>query len=199
MYNYHMKTRAKSRVKNTNDLRYQNTQRRLNKVIERYVRQRRITRLKAKVISYVAKVNVSTFYDHYGNIEDALNYVDNRMKEELKNLKKEINATREDDLQKIYVRILHFIYKNKDYYEMITYRKNQFSLQQITEIFRPIICQKWNKYKDADIEMIFQIFAWEFSGVVYCWAQNDKFNEHRIVYYAKKLEKLTNTACQRLV
>lgn len=186
----------KSRVKDINDPRYKNIQNRFDEIIEGYIKRGQIMKLKVRLVSARARVNPSTFYNHYTDMDEAVSYSNYRMYQDLNLLKSEIGTGR--DLEVVYMKILFFVYKNRRYYDMVTRHQNIQPLTQIIDIFRPLICEKWQRYKDSDIKRIFLIYQSEFAGVIMYWAQSEQFKKSRIHFYAKELTRLSQTACQRL-
>ncbi len=186
----------KSRVKNRADPRYKNIQSRLNNVIEDFVRCGKMMKLQVRTVSFRAKINPSTFYNHYTDMDEAVNYMNTRMGKELHKLKNEIEY--ESTLEIVFLKILFFIYKNSNYYRIVIVSKNISSLNQITVIFRSKICSGWNHYKEEDIKRIFRLFQGEFVGLIIFWGQSENFKKSRIPSYAKKMAKLCETACERL-
>lgn len=186
----------KSRVKRVDDPRYKNTQNRFNRVIENFVRRGQMMKLRASIVCTRAKVNPSTFYNHYSNMDEAVDYMNSRMMDELKSLKIELGD--KPDLEIVFLKVLFFIYKNRDYYEISTHCKNVLPLAQIADIFRPEICQSWRHYKKEEINRIFQIYKGEFAGLIIYWGQSDHFKKIKIPCYARKLARFSKTACERL-
>ena len=184
-----------SRIKNRKDARYLKNEKHFQLFLSKFFKRGKIARLQVTELTDHANVYTSTFYDHYKHMDDAFKKFEHQMEPDLKALKKESENL---SLENVYRKILFFIFKNQKYYDAILTRKDAAPLLQITEIFRPILCQNWSNYDKDLIEQIFQIFAWEFCGVICHWGVKEKFSQDQIDYYATKLTKLTKTACARL-
>ncbi len=184
-------------IRNRNDKRYVRVQDRFNNIIESFIRRGHIMKLKVRSVSDDANVYASTFYDHYKNMDDALIYAENRMKKDLHELKKTV--AHNQDLEIIYLKILFFIHKHKDYYETVINWGKVSPLSQIVGDFRISICKKWRHYDKHELDRIFMIFSWEFGGVITFWGKHEHFDKTKIPIYAKKLARLSSTACERLM
>lgn len=182
-------------VENTNDPRFRNVQKRLDKVLSGFFRRGHVANLQIGEVSKNAHIYNSTFYDHYPHMDAAFYQLERRAEPELQKLKLEAENL---SLENIYRKILHFIIKEQEYYGAMLIRKNATPLLQIPETFQTILCKEWRNYNKDLKERIFQLFAWEFCGVIYCWGIREKFNQSKLDYYARKLAKLTKTACDRL-
>lgn len=188
---------AKIRVKNKNDTRYLKVQEKLERVIGRLIRRGKLAKLQVHEVSSEAGIYVSTFYDHFKNMDVAITQLDSKMSVSLTALCKEAEETG-CSLEVTFSKILYFIQKNAEYYDMVTHRMNAVPLVQIVEIFRPLLCRYWRRFSAAENARIFQLYAWEFSGLIYYWGQQEKFDSAKIPEYSKRLARLTKTAPQRL-
>ncbi|MBQ3325684.1 hypothetical protein IJG79_00840 [Candidatus Saccharibacteria bacterium] len=188
----------KSRVKSIQDPRYINIQKRFNKIIEGFICRGQIMKLQVKIITTRANVSPSTFYDHYKDMDEAIFYANHRMEKELTCLKEEIISGNQCDLEIVYMKILFFIYKNRDYYEMATTCKNTLPLSQIMDTFQSIVCDKWRCLDREKLDWIFQIYVSEFTGIIIYWGQEEQFKKTKIHHYAKALARLNKTAYNRL-
>jgi len=182
-------------IKNRKDARYLKIEQRFQSSIGKFFKRGKLASLQASKISNDINVYPSTFYDHYKHLDDAFNKFERQMGPDLKALKKESTNL---SLENTYRKILFFIFKNQKYYDAILTRKDATPFLQIVEIFRPVLCRQWSNYSENLNEQIFQIFAWEFCGVICHWGTKGKFSQDEIDYYAIKLAKLTKTACARL-
>ena len=183
------------KIKNRKDARYLKNEKLFQLSLGKFFKRGKIAGLQVAELSNDTNVYASTFYDHYQHIDDAFKKFEHQMEPALKALKKESENL---SLENVYRKILFFISKNQKYYDAILARKDAIPLLQIADIFRPILCQKWSNYNKNLNEQIFQIFAWEFCGVICHWGTKEKFSQDKIDYYATKLTKLTKTACARL-
>ena len=174
-------------VENKNDPRFGNIQKRFDKILSKFFKRGRIATLQIKDVSQGAHVHRSTFYDHYPHMDGAFSELERKNELALKELKEESENL---NLENVYLKILYFISKDQEYYEAMLIRKDATPLLQITAIFKPILCKSWRNYSKELSEQIFQIFAWEFCGVICCWGMQEKFNEKKLDFYVKKLTKL---------
>lgn len=184
-------------IENRDDPRFKNIQERIDKAILYYMKKGRIACLQVKDVSALAQIYNSTFYNHFLNFDDAYSRLESKMLPRLKVLQKEVTDA-DISLENIYRKILFFVYKYQEYYGTMLFRKYATPLLQIPETFRPNIKKGWSNYNKELNEQIFQIFSWEFCGVIYNWGLEEKFDQTKIDYYAKKLTKLTKSACDRL-
>lgn len=187
----------KERVKNRKDQRYLNVQERFDRALGKFLKRGRIARLQITEVSKEAKVYDSTFYDHYHHMDAAFEQFNNKHKENLKELYKEIKSQKLS-LEITFSKILFFVYKNREYYDAVLYHKNITPLFQIAETFRPLITKKWRNYGEKVNERNFQLFAWEFYSLIYFWGTTENFHQSEISKHAKNLAKLAETACDRL-
>lgn len=203
----------KERIKNQNDKRYIETQKRYELAIGKFLKMGRISRLNTPVICSEAKTCNSTFYDHYTHMDEAIDLFFHKMEPRLKCLLKEscrfYYSEKHDEkervengganLEMVFFKILYFIYQNREYYEIVISRGNSQALTKIAETFRPLIKRGWSNYGIEAEEKCFCLFSWELSGVLYYWGSFENFEFSQITQHAKELSRLAQNATKRLV
>lgn len=189
--------RRQENIKNRHDRRYTAVQSRIERVLGRLLKRGKITGINVKVVSKESEIWCSTFYDHFKHLDEAVVQFNHKMRPELKKLlseAKSLNCSPEVTFAKI----LHFIYVNREYYDVMVCCKNPVALLEIAEIFKKLICRDWSNYGEENTKRCFYVFAWEMSGVICYWGRVEKFDEQKIMGYAKYLAGLAKNVPRRL-
>ena len=187
----------KGRVKNQEDQRYLIIQKRFELALGKFLRLGRVSRLNVADLSHEAKVWKSTFYDHFVHVDQAIEYFQHMMRPKIEELHTEA-SNEQCSMEIMFYKILFFIWRNQDYYNVMIYRQNPVAILEIAEIFKWEICKSWSKFGKAKEERCFQIFAWEMSGLICYWGKSEKFDRRKIDRLVHELKKLGQNATQRL-
>ena len=184
-------------IKNRNDVRFLKVQEKLEHALAKFLRKNYVARLCVPDLSREAKVWDSTFYDHYDNLDDAITQFSHKYDSNIKDLRHEVSR-QNCSLEIAYAKILHFIYKNRDYYRTSFRCQNPTPIFSIITIFRPIIMKGWSNFNLDLLEFCFRILTAEVYAVIGFWGTKEKFNKDRISYYANYLARLSQNSAKRL-
>lgn len=180
------------------DARYQAVHKRYLRAIGKFIRHGKLSTIKIKELSDSAHVWKSTFYDHFLHADDAINQFWHAKDEELAELKTELGRFNEISIEKMFSKILIFIYHNREYYDVVVTRENPLPIVKIVEIFRDKIQQSWSKYDETVMQRCTMIFSWEFSAEICYWGKYERFDFDRIPTRVRELVRLCQNATQRL-
>ncbi|MBQ3309076.1 hypothetical protein IJG78_00165 [Candidatus Saccharibacteria bacterium] len=189
---------TRDRIKNRNDARYLKVQVALDKVFGKHIKCGHVASLQVKEVAQEAKVFESTFYDHHHNLDDAMRHMNTKMDRDIKVLVREAEQTK-CSLEVTYTKLLFFVAKNKDYYDVIVARKLAAPLCTIMEKTKSLIIKDWTKrsarsLKEEKVEKSFCNLMWEFCGEIWWWGVKYKFAESEISVITKRLINATNDA-----
>ena len=182
---------------NCNDPRFLNVEERFYRAIGHYLYYGNFTSTGIVGICRKAKVWCSTFYDHFKNMDDALEKYNHKHDLDIKNL---CNEAIEEHLstEAAICKILHFISHHKDYYRTILRRENPIPVFRIFEIFRPLITRNWSYYSRECNDLSFKILSGEFFGVIYFWGTVERFDDNKIATHAIHVARLAQNTTKRL-
>lgn len=179
----------RDRTKNYSDLRYKKAQSAIDRVLGRFVKKGHVAGLKVSEISKAAKINKSTFYDHHSTLDDAIFHLDYKMQTDLEKIYQETLETN-CSLSVLYHKILYFICKHKNYYDIAIKTGDHTPFLVAIEISKPFVLKNWSKVKNK--ERAFTLFEWHICGILWWWGKNDHFSERKIRNLAKELVALAN-------
>ena len=129
-------------ISNCQDPRFKNVEKRLFNAIGYALRHGNIAGIGIPELSSRAKVWDSTFYDHFKNVDDALERYNHCHDVAIKKLRDEI-AKEHISTETAILKLLYFIKKHKNYYHTVLYRQNPIPIFSISKIFSPLITKSW--------------------------------------------------------
>lgn len=186
----------KNRVKNRKDPRYLRTQDRYDSALGRFLKRSRRSRLTITELSDETKVNKSTFYDHFIHMDAAFNQLPHKFKGKLEQLRAELGTPKSTEL--IFIKLLTFIYENREYYGVMIYDNNPTPFLEMLDIFRVSLMRTWSNYGPETNKYVFQIFSWEATGELFYWGKNERFVKAKLPHHVNNLVRLCQNATQRL-
>ncbi|MBQ3352601.1 hypothetical protein IJG91_03030 [Candidatus Saccharibacteria bacterium] len=176
----------KPRVKNKNDPRYINIQKNIDRVLGRFVKHGHIANLKVSEVTSDADIFISTFYDHHKNLDAAIKHLNEKMKNELSELAKE-TLEMHCKLEVYYPKLLHFINKNKNYYDISIKTGNVSIIMMAINSARPFVMDKWPGRTSEEKIYKFYILSWRVCTEIWWWGEKYKFGEEKIDKLTQKL------------
>lgn len=183
--------------KNCNDKRFHHVRDRYYRALGHYLKRGKIINISVARLSEQAGVWCSTFYDHFKNVEDALDQYCHCYDQEIENLRDEIIQDKLT-LELAICKVLKFINKHKLYYTNHMRFQNPAPFYTIIKIFRPLLACTWSNYGREKYDLGFKIFSGEMLGVIYYWGDSEGFDEKKIVGHANYLHRLATNATRRL-
>ena len=184
-------------LKECNDQRFIKVQERLFRELGHFLKNNKLASLNVSSLSRKAKIYVSTFYDHFKSIDDAIFQYDHRHDKDIMKLREEIQTTN-CTAQVAIAKLLYFISSHKSYYLTYIHRRNLTPIFNMTTIFRPILAQSWSNYGREKFDLCFKIFCGELFGVIFFWGETEHFEKTKIQEHALYLSRLAQNATRRL-
>ena len=184
-------------LKKCNDQRFLRVQERLFNAIGHFLKRNTIASVGVTGLSSRAKIWDSTFYDHFRNMDDAIQKYNHRHDKAITELRDEVQGS-QISMELTMLKILRFIKKHKNYYGICINRQNLIPFFSIAKIFRPIFTQSWSNYGREKFDLCFKIFCGELFGVICYWGCSEKFDDSKIQNYANYLSYLVQNTTRRL-
>lgn len=184
-------------LKSCNDGRFLRVEERLFRTLGYYLRHDLAASVGVSELANRAKIWKSTFYDHFKNMDDAINKYNHRFDRDIKKLCNEI-IDMHIDIEPAILKILYFINKHKSYYSTCIHRQNLIPIFSIAKICRPIFAKNWSNFGREKFDFCFKIFSGELFGVIYYWGDCERFDDKKIKTYAIYLSNLAKNATRRL-
>ena len=185
-------------LKNCNDGRFLSVEERLFRALGYFLKRNSIGSINISDLTRKAKVWKSTFYNHFKSIDDALTRYDHKYDNDILKLRQELEAENCNPRTAI-MRLLFFISKHKNYYEICLHRQNPIPIFSITKIFCPIFTKNWSHFNHEKFDLCFKIFSGELYGIIYHWGNSEHFDRQKIKTHAVYLNNLAKNATKRLV
>lgn len=182
---------AKPRVQNRNNPRYLKVQKAIDKVLGKFIKRGHVACLKVSEVTNDANIFVSTFYDHHKNLDDAIKYLNNKMKKELNQLVKETSETH-CSLEIYYSKLLYFISKNKNYYDIAIKTNNIGIIMMAIESAKTFVIEKWPGKTDKEKDYKFYVLSWQICSEIWWWGEKEYFAEEKLGRLVRRLSTYTN-------
>ena len=179
---------VKPRVQNKNDPRYLNIQKTIDRVLGKHIKRGHVACLKVSEVTNDADIFASTFYDHHKNLDDAIRHLNNKMEKELKQLTKE-TLEMHCSLEVYYSKLLYFISKNKNYYDIAIKTHNIGIIMIAIESAKSFVIEKW-PHKNSDYK--FYVLSWQICSEIWWWGEKEHFAEEKLGRLVKRFSTYTN-------
>ncbi|GAA0116235.1 TetR/AcrR family transcriptional regulator [Clostridium senegalense] len=167
-------------MKNNNvDKRSVKTKKRLEDILFNLLKVKDINKITVKEITTLADINRSTFYDHYSDIYDLLESVQNKILYDINAINKNItiNSFNNSDLNQLSI-LLKYIKDNKEVFKILL---NGHGNMQFMASFRRIITEKFLKdvigksthINKEHYNLISSFYISGCIGLIQNWVKND--------------------------
>lgn len=164
---------------NNLDKRSLKTRKRLEDVLFDLLKVNDINKITVKEVTTIADINRSTFYDHYSDIYDLLESVQNRVIYSINTINKNVTLSSfsHNDFNELSI-LLEYIKENKEIFKILL--NGQGNMQFIT-ILKRIITEKFLKdilgksdYPNKEhYELVSSFFISGCIGLIQNWVKND--------------------------
>lgn len=150
----------------------------------------------AKKLARRAKISRQAFYTHHQSPQwipyDYEKYLLDSYKAKMKIL---LERPRED-IKKIYLRMLIFIYSHREVIGALLKDGRTEVIDRMIKVLKGCILREWNLA--GDIEDVFHVYEKEVLGIIEIWAQNN-FTKKKLDKVLNEILLLTKTSPRRLV
>ena len=179
------------------------TQNAIDRAVRNFVKRGHLAGIKVSEVSRAAKIYKSTFYNHHPDLDEVIIKMNQKMTAGLEQVMRE-SSMADCSLRSLYTKMLLYVYKNRDYYEMVIKCQAAAPLNAITEIATPKILETWQagsrrKITDLELEKKMVILKWENSGILWWWGEKHKFTDKKITSTAKRMTVLAEVLDQDFI
>lgn len=163
----------------TLDKRTLKTKKQLEETLLALLKTKNINKITVKEITSLSQVNRSTFYDHYTDIFDLLENVQNRVLSDIYNIYKNVTISnlKEKEFKQIYI-LFEYIKNNKETFKvLINGHGNILFIEKlkkiITEKFLNDFVGKCSGVTKEDFSLVSSFFVSGCIGVIENWVKNN--------------------------
>lgn len=177
------------------DLRYQKSEQRLFKSLEKLLQQGKIIRVCD--LCRQAGIFESTFYRHYHSIQELICQREDQMLREFDQVLAKANR-RHEKLPRVVDDTLIFIYKNRADFKLLSYVDHDKMPLAIMQKLRPFATSHWEHYAPKKLSLIYHVYSHEVVAILTTWGEQEDFATNRLARHEHDIVYLTETAVKRL-
>ena len=171
---------------------YFGSEKKILKAFSKVLVETRSVNVKTRQISKAAGIANSSFYIHYHSLTDLIEKNEEKILDGL-NLEVRKMARKYCSLEQAYRNILLYLYKHRDFLDIIMKIKNVETPMKILRYIKPLIDENWERFGDKVSEYIFLQFSFTAMVEFLTW-QSERYSLEKIGKHAHNLANLTISA-----